>query len=49
MKMIERIQVSGSLVELSEIVPLIQGGEFTEDEKRNMRLIFNNKKTELGA
>ena len=49
MKMIERIKVSGSLVELSEIVPLIQGGEFTEDEKRNMRLIFNNKKTELGA
>ena len=49
MKMIERIKVAGSLVELSEIVPLIQGGEFTEDEKRNMRLIFNNKKTELGA
>ena len=49
MKMIERIKVSGSLVELSEIVPLIQSGEFTEDEKRNMRLIFNNRKTELGA
>jgi hypothetical protein len=49
MKMIERIKNSGSLIELTEIVPLIQGGEFTEDEKRNMRLIFNNKKTELGA
>jgi hypothetical protein len=49
MKMIERIKVSGSLIELSEIVPLIQGGEFTEDEKRNMRLIFNNRKTELSA
>ena len=49
MKMIERINTSASLVELSQIVPLIQGGEFTEDEKRNMRLIFNNKKTELGA
>jgi hypothetical protein len=48
-KMIERINTAGSLVELSKIVPLIQGGEFTEDEKRNLRLIFNNKKTELGA
>jgi hypothetical protein len=46
-KMIERINVAGSLVELSEVVPLIQGGEFTETEKRNLRLIFNNKKTEL--
>jgi len=48
-KMIERIGNAGSLVELSEVVPLIQGGEFTESEKRNLRLIFNNKKTELGA
>jgi len=48
-KMIERINIAGSLVELSEVVPLIQGGDFTETEKRNMRLIFNNKKTELGA
>jgi hypothetical protein len=48
-KMIERINTAASLVELSQIVPLIQGGEFTEDEKRNLRLIFNNKKTELGA
>jgi hypothetical protein len=48
-KMIERINVAASLVELSEIVPLIQSGEFTEAEKRNLRLIFNNKKTELGA
>jgi len=48
-KMIERINNAGSLVELSEVVPLIQGGDFTETEKRNMRLIFNNKKTELGA
>jgi hypothetical protein len=46
-KMVERIKVAGSLVELSEVVPLIQGGEFTETEKRNLRLIFNNKKTEL--
>jgi hypothetical protein len=45
--MVERIKVAGSLVELSEVVPLIQGGEFTEAEKRNLRLIFNNKKTEL--
>jgi len=48
-KMIERINNAGSLVELSEVVPLIQGGDFTDAEKRNMRLIFNNKKTELGA
>jgi hypothetical protein len=48
-KMIERIGNAGSLVELSEVVPLIQSGEFTEPEKRNLRLIFNNKKTELGA
>jgi hypothetical protein len=47
--MIERINNAGSLVELSEVVPLIQGGEFTDAEKRNMRLIFDNKKTELGA
>ena len=48
-KMIDRINNAGSLVELSEIVPLIQSGEFTEEEKRNLRLIFNNRKTELGA
>lgn len=48
-KMIERINNAGSLVELSEVVPLIQRGAFTEAEKRNLRLIFNNKKTELGA
>jgi hypothetical protein len=48
-KMINRINNAGSLVELSEVVPLIQGGDFTETEKRNLRLIFNNKKTELGA
>jgi hypothetical protein len=48
-KMIERIKVASSLVELSEVVPLIQSGEFTEAEKRNLRLIFDNKKVELGA
>jgi hypothetical protein len=48
-KMIERINNAGSLVELSEVVPLIQSGEFTEGEKRNLRLIFDNKKTGLGA
>jgi len=48
-KMIERINNAGSLVELSEVVPLIQSGEFTESEKRSLRLIFDNKKVELGA
>jgi hypothetical protein len=47
--MIEQIKVASSLVELSEVVPLIQSGEFTEAEKRNLRLIFDNKKVELGA
>ena len=48
-KMIERIGNAGSLIELTEVVPLIQGGNFTDAEKRNLRLIFNNKKMELGA
>ena len=48
-KMIERIGSAGSLVELSQIVLLIQSGEFTDAEKRNLRLIFDNKKVELGA
>ena len=30
-----------------KVVPLIQGGEFTDAEKRNLRLIFDNKKAEL--
>jgi len=48
-KMIERINTAASLVELSQIVPLIQSGEFTDAEKRNLRIIFDNKKVELGA
>jgi hypothetical protein len=48
-KMIERISGAASLVELSQIVPLIQAGEFSEAEKRNLRLIFDNKKAELGT
>jgi hypothetical protein len=48
-KMIERINTAASLVELSQIVPLIQSGEFTDSEKRNLRIIFDNKKVELGA
>ena len=48
-KMIERIGNAGSLIELTEVVPLIQGGAFTDAEKRNLRLIFDNKKVELGV
>ena len=48
-KMIERINVAGSLIELTEVVPLIQSGSFTDAEKRNLRIIFDNKKVELGA
>jgi hypothetical protein len=47
--MIERINTAGSLIELTQVVPLIQGGEFTDSEKRNLRIIFDNKKVELGA
>ena len=46
-KMIERINVAGSLIELTEVVPLIQDGTFTDSEKRNLRLVFNMKKVEL--
>jgi hypothetical protein len=48
-KMIERIQTATDFIELSQVVPLIQAGTFTEQEKRNLRLIFDNKKVELGA
>jgi hypothetical protein len=48
-KMIERINTAGSLIELTEVVPIIQGGTFTDAEKRNLRIIFDNKKVELGA
>jgi hypothetical protein len=47
--MIERINIAGSLIELTEVVPLIQAGTFTDAEKRNLRIIFDNKKVELGA
>lgn len=48
-KMIERIGMAGSLIELTQVVPLIQAGTFTDAEKRNLRLIFDNKKAELGT
>jgi hypothetical protein len=47
MQMIERIKTAGSLVELSQVVPLIQNATYTENEKRNLRIIFDNKKAEL--
>ena len=46
-KMVERIGGAGSLIELTEVVPLIQSGNFTDYEKRNLRLIFDNKKAAL--
>ena len=48
MAMIERIKNAGSLVELSQVVPLIQNAAYTDNEKRNLRIIFDNKKVELG-
>lgn len=48
-RMIERINGSIDFIELSQVVPLIQAGGFTEAEKRNLRLIFDNKKAALEA
>lgn len=46
-RMVERMANAGSLIELAEVVPLIQSGDFTEAEKRNLRLLFDNKKAQL--
>ena len=48
-KMLERIMNAGSLIQLSEIVPLIQNGEFNDEEKRMLRIGFDKQKVELGA
>jgi len=48
-KMLERIMNAGSLIQLSEIVPLIQNGEFNDEEKRLLRIGFDKQKVELGA
>jgi uncharacterized protein YtpQ (UPF0354 family) len=47
MKMVGRIKNAGSLIELAEVVPLIQTASFTENEKQNLRIIFDDKKVEL--
>lgn len=47
MKMLARIKNAGSLVELAEVVPLIQNAAFTDAEKHNLRIIFDDKKAEL--
>jgi hypothetical protein len=47
MKMVSRIKNAGSLIELAEVVPLIQTASFTENEKQNLRIIFDDKKAEL--
>ena len=46
-KMVERISNEGSLIELTEVVPLIQSGQFTDEEKRMLRAIFDTKKGAL--
>lgn len=48
-KMIERINSAVDFIELSMVVPLIQSGTFTDAEKRNLRIVFDNKKVALGA
>ena len=47
MKMLGRIKNAGSLIELAEVVPLIQNATFTEAEKHNLRVVFDNQKAEL--
>jgi hypothetical protein len=46
-KMVERISNCGSLIELTEVVTLIQSGEFIDEEKRTLRTIFDTKKNAL--
>ena len=46
-KMVERISNASSLIELTEVVPLIQSGEFTDEEKRLLRTIFDTRKGAL--
>ena len=46
-KMIERINTAVDFIELSLLVPEIQNADFTDAEKRNLRIIFDNKKVEL--
>ena len=48
-KMIERINNAVDFIELSMVVPLIQSGTFTDAEKRNLRIVFDNKKVALGV
>jgi hypothetical protein len=48
-RMVERMANAGSLIELAEVVPLIQSGEFTDEEKRTLRVCFDKKKVELSA
>jgi hypothetical protein len=48
LKMIERIKNAVDFIELSLLVPEIQNANYTEIEKRNLRIIFDNKKVELG-
>jgi hypothetical protein len=49
MKMIERIKSSADLIELAQVVPLIQNALLSENDKRNLRIIFDHKKVELGS
>jgi hypothetical protein len=47
MSMIEQIKNAVDYIELALVVPLIQNANFTDSEKRNLRIIFDNKKVEL--
>jgi hypothetical protein len=47
MQMIDRIKNAKDYIELAQVVPLIQNASFTENEKRNLRIIFDNRKAEL--
>lgn len=49
LKMVERIAASQSIVELTELVPIIKDAKFNAGEADKLRNLFNEKKAELGA
>ena len=49
LKMIERIAIAGSIVELTELVPIIKDAKFNTGEAEKLRELFAQKKSELGG
>jgi hypothetical protein len=46
-KLIDQIKDASSMAELTDIVPLIQNGEFVTTELQHLRVIFDKKKAEF--